>query len=87
MESEMWRKVEKSYQQSVVEVTEFLHKKMQYLNTLRLWGSETEGKLHYTFEPWHVISNNVAFRQVWTQTSLCSLLLSLETPDDVQSVA
>ena len=32
----MWRKVEKSYQQSVVEVTEFLHKKMQYLNTLRL---------------------------------------------------
>ena len=61
MESEMWRKVEKSYQQSVVEVTEFLHKKMQYLNTLRLWGSETTEQLHYTFEPWHVISNNVVF--------------------------
>ena len=31
-------------------------------------------------EPWHVISNNVAFLQLKTQTSLCSLLLSLETP-------
>ena len=40
-----------------------------------------------TNEPWHVISNNVAFWQVLTQTSLCSLLLSLETPNDVQSVA
>ena len=39
------------------------------------------------FEPRHVISNNVAFRQVQTQTSLCSLLLSLETPNDVWSVA
>ena len=34
-------------------------------------------------EPWHVISNNV----VKNQTSLCSLLLSLETPNDIQSVA
>ena len=38
-------------------------------------------------EPRHVTSNNVAFWQVLTQTSLCSLLLSLETPNDVQSVA
>ena len=38
-------------------------------------------------EQGHVISNNVAFWQVQTQTSLCSLLLSLETPIDVQSVA
>ena len=38
-------------------------------------------------EPRHVIINNVAFGQVYTQTSLCSLLLSLETPNDVQSVA
>ena len=30
-----------------------------------------------------MISNNVAF----TQTSLCSLLLSLENPNDVRSVA
>ena len=35
----------------------------------------------------HVISNNVAFWQVKTQTSLCSLLFSLETSNDVQSVA
>ena len=41
-----------------------------------------------TFEPWHVISNNVAFfLQMWTHTSLCSLLLSLETPNDVRLVA
>ena len=33
-------------------------------------------------EPRHVISNNVAFWQVYTQTSLYSLLLSLETPND-----
>ena len=38
-------------------------------------------------EPWHAISNNVAFWQVSTQTSLCSLLLSLETANGVQSVA
>ena len=31
----------------------------------------------------HVISNNVVFSQVGTQSSLCSLLLSLETPNDV----
>ena len=34
-----------------------------------------------------MISNNVVFRKVLTQTSLCSLLLSLETPNSVQSVA
>ena len=34
-----------------------------------------------------VISNNVAFLQVQTQTSLCSLILSLETSNDVQPVA
>ena len=34
-----------------------------------------------------MISNNAAFREVYTQMSLCSLLLSLETPNDVQSVA
>ena len=39
------------------------------------------------YEARHVISNNVAFLQVKTQASLCSLLLSLETPNDVQSVA
>ena len=39
------------------------------------------------FEPQHEISNNVAFGHVNTQTSLCSLLLSLETPNGVQSVA
>ena len=35
----------------------------------------------------HVISNNVAFCQVKTQMSQCRLLLSLETPNDVQSVS
>ena len=39
------------------------------------------------YEPWHVISNNVAFWQVYTQTSLCSIPLSLETSNDVQSAA
>ena len=39
------------------------------------------------FEPVHVISNNVVFWHVQTPTSLCSLLLSLETPNGVQSVA
>ena len=38
-------------------------------------------------EPRHVISINVVFWQLLTQTSLCSLLLSLEAPNDVQSVA
>ena len=40
-----------------------------------------------TNELWHVISNNVAFWQVLTQMSLCSLRLSLETPNGVRSVA
>ena len=31
----------------------------------------------FTYEPWHMISNNVAFIKVEIQTSLCSLLLSL----------
>ena len=44
-----------------------------------LWNS--------VIEQWHVISNNVAFLQVYTQTILCSLLLSLETLNDVYLVA
>ncbi|XP_060069470.1 N-alpha-acetyltransferase 25, NatB auxiliary subunit-like [Ylistrum balloti] len=36
IEKDMWCKVEKSYQVSAREVTEFLHNKMQYLGTLRL---------------------------------------------------
>ena len=40
-----------------------------------------------TIEPWLLISNNLNFWQVRTRTSLCSLLLSLETPNCVQSVA
>ena len=39
-----------------------------------------------TFEPQHVISHNVTFWHVYTQTSLCIPLLSLETPNNVQSV-
>ena len=39
--------------------------------------------INKTNEPWHVISNNVEFWQVKTQTSLCSFLLSLETPNHV----
>ena len=34
--------------------------------------------------PRHMISNNVAFRQVWTHANLRSLLLSLETANDVR---
>ena len=41
----------------------------------------------YRYEPWHVISNNVAFWQEQIRKSQCSLLLSLETPNDVPSVA
>ena len=40
-----------------------------------------------TNEPRHVISNNVAFWDEKTQTSLCSLLLSLETTNFARSVA
>ena len=43
--------------------------------------------IYCIYELRHVISNNMAFWPVYTQTSLCSLLLSLETPNDVQSVA
>ena len=39
------------------------------------------------FELVHEISDNVAFWHVYTRTSLCSLLLSLETQNGVQSVA
>ena len=39
-----------------------------------------------TYGPRHVISNNVAFRQVQAKTSLCSLPLSLKNLNDVQSV-
>ena len=39
------------------------------------------------FGPVHEISNNVALWHVKTRPSLCSLLLSLETPNGVQSVA
>ena len=39
------------------------------------------------YEPRHLISNNVAFCQVQNQTTMCSLILSFETPNDVQSVA
>ena len=38
------------------------------------------------FEPRHEISNNLAFWQVQTWTSLWSLLLSLETPCSVSSL-
>ena len=34
-----------------------------------------------------MISNNVVIWQVYTQMGLCSLLLSLETPNHVRSVA
>ena len=34
-----------------------------------------------------MLFNNVVIWQMWTQTSLCSLLLSLETPNDVRAVA
>ena len=48
------------------------------------FSSQPIGKISASIcEPWHVISNNVAFWQVKTQTSQCSLLLSLETPNDV----
>ena len=39
------------------------------------------------YEPRHEISNNVAFWHEWTYASLFSLLLSLETPNYVHSVA
>ena len=44
-------------------------------------------KPRHTFEPQHEISNNLTFWHVQTRTSLCSLLLSLETSKGVQSVA
>ena len=35
----------------------------------------------------NVISNNVTFWQAETQTSMCGLMLSWETPNDVQLIA
>ena len=46
-------------------------------------GSDQTARI---IDPRYVISNNVVFWHVYTQTGLCSLLLSLETPNDVQSV-
>lgn len=37
VEKEVWKKVERSYQQSSREVSELLHNKLQYLTTLQLW--------------------------------------------------
>ena len=57
-----------------------------HVNSLLL--STITGLMKYTLmEPVHEISNNVAFWHVQTRTSLCSLLLSLETPNGVQAVA
>ena len=39
------------------------------------------------YEPRHVIPNNATFLQVKSRTSLCSLLLRLETTNDVRAVA
>ena len=39
------------------------------------------------FEPRRFKSNNVTFWHESTQTSLCSLILSFETPNDVRSVS
>ena len=47
-------------------------------------NSSCEG---YAFEPRHVISNIVAFWHEQTETSLSSLMLSLESSNDVRSVA
>ena len=49
--------------------------------------SYTQATTKLAFEPVHEISNYVAFRHVQTRTNLCNLLLSLETPNDVRSVA
>ena len=50
-------------------------------------GGHTRCRLLVMSEPRQVISNHVAIWQVKIQTSLCSLLLSQETPNEVQSVA
>ena len=44
-----------------------------------------EATVGFEYDARLVISNNVTFWQVQTQTSLCSLSLSLETPNDAQS--
>jgi len=40
MESEVWKKVEVGYQQSVLEITELLHKKLQYLAGIHIWNGQ-----------------------------------------------
>ena len=72
-------------------MTVYLQGSVQGLNEpahkiLFLKGQQSLGQA-WTNEMWHAISKNVTFWQVLTQTSLCSLLISLETPNDVQSVA
>ena len=60
----------------------------KYIGWHLLWMTGIGLRKHAKpYEPWHVISNNVVFWQVMTQTSLSILLLSLETLNDVQSVA
>ena len=51
------------------ELLELVIEVLRYLSCEKKWN-----------EPWHGISNNVALWQVYTQTSLCSLPLRLETP-------
>ena len=52
-----------------------------------VWNVMFDSKLNSNNVRRHVISNNVVFWHVYTQTILYSLHLSLETPKDVQSVA
>ena len=58
------------------------------MDSIQKYGFPPDGDGNVlTFEPQHVISNNVAFWHVYTQTHLCSPHLSLETPNGAQSVA
>ena len=59
---------------------------MFYFLLSRLLPSDPRFIMSLITEPVHEISNNLTW-QMLTQTSLCSLLLSLETPNDVESVA
>ena len=56
------------------------------MSNIQLQQNQTKISLK-TFEPVREISNNVTFCYVYTQTSLCILFLSLETPNGVQSEA
>ena len=40
-----------------------------------------------TYEPWHEISNNVAFDKCRLKRACAASFFSLETPNDVRSVA